>query len=121
MIHAMQQIEIPRLTIPLSQLGNTIDAGVVLLLLGGTVLGAGGLELGEVIDYFFFRLRKRTRQRGQSGRPREWGVVIGSVADSSLPPRRPTAEGPAANQPTTEASEASRSSVRRSDDSDTPL
>jgi len=56
MIHAMQQIEIPRLAIPLSQLGNTIDAGVVLLLLGGTVLGAGGLELGEVIDYFFFRL-----------------------------------------------------------------
>lgn len=38
------------------------------------------------------------RQRGQSGRPREWGVVNGSVADSSLP-RRPTAEGPAANQP----------------------
>lgn len=59
MVHAMQQIEVPRLAVAFAQLGDAVHAGVVLLLLRRAVLCAGRLKGGEVIDYFFFRLAFR--------------------------------------------------------------
>ena len=56
-IHAVEEVEVPRLAVAVSQFGDSAHAGVVLLLLRGAVLRARRLDGGEVVDDFFFRLR----------------------------------------------------------------
>ena len=56
MIHAMQQVEIPCLAIPLAQLRDALGTCIVRLYFGGAVLLTGRLEGGKMIDSLLFRL-----------------------------------------------------------------
>ncbi len=56
MIHAMQQIKVPRLAIPLAQFSDALGTRIVRLYFGGAVLLTGRLEGGKMIDYLLFRL-----------------------------------------------------------------